>query len=80
MATKSIKEAPPRHIDFFSQAAVILSGFLQQFGWGFGQTFKEIAGLRIDYFFTTPSIQILGYERIKTEFSDHYPILLEVKL
>lgn len=35
MANKSIKEAPPRYIDFFSQAVVILSGFLQQFGWAF---------------------------------------------
>ncbi|MBR9921180.1 MAG: DUF3592 domain-containing protein [Bacteroidetes bacterium] len=35
MAKKFLREAPPRYIDVYSQAVVIFSGFLQQFGWAF---------------------------------------------
>lgn len=62
---------------FFSQN---LNDAFRKNGTGFGQTFRNILGLRIDYFFTSPTINTVNYQRIKADFSDHYPILLEAEL
>lgn len=35
---------------------------------------------RLDYLFTTPDIKVLSSEIIKTDFSDHLPILAEIEI
>ncbi|MCB0705797.1 MAG: DUF3592 domain-containing protein [Saprospiraceae bacterium] len=49
MKQKFLNESPPRYIDMFSQSVVILSGFLQQFGWAFfsfGMIFVWVFGMQ----------------------------------
>jgi hypothetical protein len=49
MKTKFFRESPPRHVDVFSQAVLLLSGFKQQMGWGFfafGMLFFWIFGMQ----------------------------------
>ncbi|RMG77938.1 MAG: hypothetical protein D6714_19005 [Bacteroidetes bacterium] len=48
-------------------------------GGGFGQTFRFIPGLRIDYFFLSPEITLTDYSRLKADFSDHYPIRISIQ-
>jgi endonuclease/exonuclease/phosphatase family metal-dependent hydrolase len=47
---------------------------------GLGQTYTKIPGLRIDYLFKSPFIRSLKYRRPKVDFSDHYPILIDLEL
>ncbi len=44
---------------------------------GIGSTYKEIPGLRIDYFFARKSIKLLKHKVLDQAFSDHYPIWAE---
>ncbi len=44
---------------------------------GIGTTYKEIPGLRIDYFFSNESVHLLNHKVLNQSFSDHYPIKLE---
>lgn len=36
--------------------------------------------MRIDYVFTSPKIETVGYQTIARELSDHYPIVVDLKL
>ncbi len=48
--------------------------FLEK-GNGLGTTFTfDFFPMRIDYIFTSPTFEVLNFERIDTTFSDHYPI------
>lgn len=47
---------------------------------GLGQTYAHIPGLRIDYLFKSPSIESIEYLRRKVNFSDHYPIIIDLFL
>ena len=50
-------------------------------GIGLGVSFGgAIPGLRIDYIFPHPSIQVLAYHKYKNKFSDHYPIWARLKV
>lgn len=53
--------------------------FLQK-GFGFGRTYyKTSPTLRIDYFITDPSIEVMQYKKGNTIISDHYPQVMDVK-
>ncbi|MBT8234322.1 MAG: endonuclease/exonuclease/phosphatase family protein [Bacteroidia bacterium] len=48
-------------------------------GSGLGKTFKTIIpGLRIDFAFVSNKLNVLEHEILKTDLSDHYPILTKV--
>lgn len=50
-------------------------------GSGLAQTFKSrFVGLRIDYTFTDPSIQILDHDILDTDISDHFPVVTTLSL
>jgi len=48
-------------------------------GFGLGSTYKQLLPiLRIDYIFVSDDLQILDYNKIKVNFSDHYPLWAEI--
>ena len=48
-------------------------------GMGIGSTYAgPIPALRIDYIMTTDDFDILSFQKIKQEISDHYPIIAQV--
>lgn len=50
-------------------------------GCGFGTTYHgPYPAFRIDYVFHSPELQTLSYKRIKTDISDHYPIIVTLAL
>lgn len=50
-------------------------------GSGFGTTYHgPYPAFRIDYVFHSPELQTLSYKRIKTNISDHYPIVVTLSL
>lgn len=50
-------------------------------GSGFGTTYHgPYPAFRIDYVFHSPALQTLSYKRIKTNISDHYPIVVTLSL
>jgi len=50
-------------------------------GSGFGTTYHgPYPAFRIDYVFHSPELQTLSYKRIKTNISDHYPIVVTLAL
>ncbi|MCB9282529.1 MAG: endonuclease/exonuclease/phosphatase family protein [Lewinellaceae bacterium] len=60
------------------------SGLVDTFrkkGSGAGFTYGGILpALRIDYILTDPKLGVLNYDRYKKSFSDHFPILCELKI
>lgn len=63
----------------------VSSGYKDSFlesGLGLGWTFpiKNYGGLRIDYQFASPKIQIVGHKVLQIPYSDHYPIVGSYKL
>jgi endonuclease/exonuclease/phosphatase family metal-dependent hydrolase len=58
-----------------------LKNSFQEKGSGLGITYNgDAPNFQIDYVFTSPSFKIDGYKIIKKEFSDHYPIRVNVSL
>lgn len=50
-------------------------------GSGWGKTYTgKIPGLRIDYIFVSPKIEIVDFMIRKNDFSDHYPLICKLKL
>jgi endonuclease/exonuclease/phosphatase family metal-dependent hydrolase len=50
-------------------------------GLGLGSTFGgALPFLRIDYILTAPKIKIYACKRVESDFSDHYPVFVEVGL
>ena len=50
-------------------------------GFGLAQTFKsKFIGLRIDYTFTSETIEILNHEVLNSDISDHYPVMTTLDL
>lgn len=50
---------------------------------GFGLGITHTSGypfMRIDYIFTSPVFETTGYQTIERELSDHYPIVVDLKL
>lgn len=49
-------------------------------GSGFGTTYHgPYPAFRIDYVFHSPEMQTLSYKRIKTDISDHYPVVVTME-
>ena len=49
-------------------------------GGGFGNTYLGVfPSFRIDYIFHSPGFVTIDFERIKAEFSDHYPIICRLR-
>jgi endonuclease/exonuclease/phosphatase family metal-dependent hydrolase len=58
-----------------------LKNSFQEKGSGLGITYNgDAPNFQIDYVFTSPTFNIDGYKIIKKEFSDHYPIRVNVTL
>jgi endonuclease/exonuclease/phosphatase family metal-dependent hydrolase len=54
--------------------------FLQT-GFGFGRTYTGFfPTLRIDFFLTDPRVEILQFRRIEKKLSDHYPLVMDVRV
>lgn len=62
----------------------ISEGFKDTFiekGFGWGKTYNgKIPGLRIDYIFVSPEIEVVDFKIIKNDFSDHFPVICNLKL
>lgn len=49
-------------------------------GMGIGNTYLGVfPSFRIDYIFHSPSFNTIDFERVKADFSDHYPIICHLK-
>ena len=58
----------------------LLDPYVEQ-GRGFGTTYHgPFPAFRIDYILHTPDMEALSYKRVKTHISDHYPIVVSLKL
>ena len=58
-----------------------LKNSFQEKGSGLGITYNgDAPNFQIDYVFTSPAFNIDGYQIIKKQFSDHYPIRVNVSL
>lgn len=67
--------------DYVNSGDKIFEDAFLERGKGFGQTFKlNYYPLRIDFFLVEENMDILGYERFKVNYSDHYPITTKIKL
>ncbi|HTE13014.1 MAG TPA: endonuclease/exonuclease/phosphatase family protein [Chitinophagaceae bacterium] len=52
-----------------------------QYGFGIGRSFASLSPtLRIDYIFTDKKLEVLQFKNTKLRYSDHYPLLADVKL
>jgi endonuclease/exonuclease/phosphatase family metal-dependent hydrolase len=48
---------------------------------GFGATFSgKIPWLRIDYILFDPGIRVLSHQRVKSNLSDHYPVVVQFEI
>ncbi len=71
---------PPSSYTYFKIKQQLTDAFLEK-GFGLGRTFSRISPtLRIDYILTNPSFDILSYQTIHKDFSDHYPIVSRIRL
>lgn len=58
----------------------LLDAYVEQ-GRGLGITYHgPYPAFRIDYILHSPDIQVLSYKRIKSDLSDHYPIIATLQL
>jgi endonuclease/exonuclease/phosphatase family metal-dependent hydrolase len=50
-------------------------------GFGIGRSFAALSPtLRIDYIFTSKKIEVLQFKKTKLYYSDHYPLVADLKL
>ena len=50
-------------------------------GFGIGRTYKDLSPtLRIDYILADPSLEVLQCRRLVTPFSDHHPVIADLRL
>jgi len=65
----------------YQQATKLLSDPYVEQGRGFGTTYHgPYPAFRIDYILHTDDIKALSYKRLKTNISDHYPIVVQFDL
>lgn len=70
----------PNSYAYFKIRGNLQDAFLEK-GFGLGRTYSGISPtLRIDYIFTSPSIQTLSFRCIRKVLSDHYPIVAQIVL
>jgi len=68
----------PSSFSYYSIRKSMESAF-EQAGSGFGNTYNGIfPSFRIDHIFVNNFITVLNYNRIKNNYSDHYPIIAEI--
>ena len=64
----------------YSTMTTSLKDSFQEKGRGFGFTYAgKIPALRIDYIFTSPSLDVLDFDIGKMNFSDHHPVYCTIK-
>lgn len=73
--------AVPNSYEYYYLSKGLKDSFLEA-GNGNGTTFHDYKfPIRIDYFFTSPSVQCIDYKVDRTvNLSDHYPVIAEFKL
>lgn len=65
----------------YQRATRVLKDPYVEQGRGFGTTYHgPYPAFRIDYLLHSPELEALSYRRIKTNISDHYPIVVQFKL
>jgi endonuclease/exonuclease/phosphatase family metal-dependent hydrolase len=70
----------PNSYTYFRLSKNRLDAF-QEKGWGLGRTFSHISPtLRIDYILADKQFDVLQYKRKLLPFSDHYPIIADLRL
>ncbi len=57
-----------------------LNNSFESRGFGFGNTYPSIPGLKIDYIFADDNFEILAHKIIREHYSDHYPVVSQLKL
>lgn len=61
---------------FYHQVTQCLSDTFRERGSGMGITYHGLfPAFRIDYIFHSPTLHPLAYKRVKTDISDHYPLI-----
>jgi endonuclease/exonuclease/phosphatase family metal-dependent hydrolase len=92
LAHKKISESPypviicgdfndvPNSYTYFTIRGNLQDAFVQK-GTGFGRTFQYLSPtLRIDYILADKKYPVAQYRRIKVPYSDHYPIVADLKI
>lgn len=70
----------PSSYVYFKMKQKLKDSFLEQ-GLGFGNTYiSKIPLLRIDYILHSETIKGIGFKKIKVNYSDHYPLLVNLKI
>ncbi|WP_133177506.1 endonuclease/exonuclease/phosphatase family protein [Chitinophaga parva] len=65
----------PASYTYFTIRGPLQDAFLEK-GSGIGRTFASLSPtLRIDYIFADPTFKVLAYRKIKSNLSDHYPVI-----
>lgn len=65
----------------YSRVTEHLSDSYVEQGRGFGTTYHgPYPAFRIDYIFHSPAMEAISYKRIKTNISDHYPVVATIKI
>ncbi len=66
---------------FYQRARYYLNDSFKDCGEGFGTTYHgAFPAFRIDYLLYDPSVTVLDYSRIKSNHSDHYPLVASYRL
>lgn len=66
---------------FYQQASKLLKDSYVEQGRGFGTTYHgPFPAFRIDYILHSPDMEALSYKRISTPISDHYPIVVDLRI
>lgn len=65
----------------YQKAAELLSDPYVEQGRGFGTTYHgPFPAYRIDYILHSPDLAAVSYKRVRTDISDHYPIVVQLKI
>ncbi len=69
----------PNSYAYFTIKGSRTDAFLAR-SWGLGRTFNNVSPtLRIDYIITNPGFQVLSYRCEKLPYSDHFPVLADLR-
>lgn len=65
----------------YQRATELLADPYVEQGRGFGTTYHgPFPAFRIDYVLHTPDMEAVSYKRVKTHISDHYPVVVSLKI
>lgn len=71
---------PPLSYSYQQISEGMKDAFVEK-GFGWGKTYNgKIPGLRIDYIFVSPEIEVVDFKIVKNDFSDHFPVICSLKL